>query len=141
LLFPFITDGRVVYVQARLFGGFAKFIGPRGIAKPPFNTECLRCLKTGTDVHICEGIPDAIALEGFGRPAVGILGARSFRDEWVDRFLNFNVILTRDGDAAGAAFVRRVSRAFRARGKPVRTLTVPNGTDVAGVIAAIRAKR
>ena len=135
LLFPFHENGSIVYIQARMFMGKSKFLGPRRVAKPLFNTDRLAGLPAGSLVHLCEGIPDAIALEDRGLFAVGVLGATSFRADWVDRFLKFKVIVLGDGDAAGAKFARDISNFFMERGKAVQCMRLPKGKDVADVLA------
>ncbi len=87
LLFPFYEQGVVTYIQARMFEGKPKFLNLRGVRKPMFNADRLQKLKPGRLIHLCEGVPDAIAVESHGLAAVGILGATSFRAEWVDHFL------------------------------------------------------
>jgi|CZKV01.1.fsa_nt_gi DNA primase len=138
LLFPFYAEGVVTYIQARMFQGDRKFLNPRGIALPMFNVDKLRELKPGRLVHLCEGVPDAVALESQGLTAVGILGANSFRAEWVDRFLKFKVVVLGDGDPAGAKFATAISTFFMERGKAVQCKTLPKGKDVADVLTQAR---
>ena len=135
LLFPFFQHDTVTYIQGRQFQSRAKYLNPRGVAKPLFNSEQLRTLVPGSTIHICEGIPDAIALESVGLRAVGILGATSFRPEWVELFMSFNVVLTPDGDAGGDTFLSTIRLAFAARGKAVRSIRVQPGEDVASILA------
>ncbi len=137
LIFPFIENDNIIYIQGRMFQGKRKYVNPQGIQKPLFNRDRLHSLSNGATVHICEGIPDAIALEGAGLPAVAVLGATSFRSEWVDDFIRFNVVLMPDGDVGGRAFVHNVSECFGKRGKAVRIIQAPKGLDVADVVAQI----
>lgn len=137
LLFPFIENDNIIYLQGRMFLGKRKYVNPQGIQKPLFNRDRLHALSNGATVHICEGIPDAIALEGTDFPAVAVLGATSFRSEWVDDFVRFNVVLIPDGDVGGKTFVHNVSECFRKRGKSVRVIQAPKGLDVADVVAQI----
>jgi len=138
LLFPFSEQGMVTYIQARMFAGNRKYMNPRGVSKPLFNTDRLRDLLAGYPVHLCEGVPDAIALESHGLAAVGILGATSFRAEWVNRFFKFKVVLLGDGDAGGAKFTRDISTYFMERGKAVQSMRLPKGKDVADMLAQER---
>lgn len=138
LLFPFYENGLVTYIQARMFAGDKKFLNPRGVEKPLFNTDRLCSLPAGYRVHLCEGVPDAIALETRGLVAVGVLGATSFRAAWVDRFLKFKVVVLGDGDAAGDKFAKDISNSFMERGKAVRCMPLPKGKDVADVLAQPR---
>jgi DNA primase len=138
LLFPFYEREVVTYIQARMFAGEPKFLNPRGVAKPMFNADGLRKLKPGQLIHLCEGVPDAIAVESHRLAAVGILGATSFRADWVDRFLKFKVVVLGDGDAAGAKFAKDISKFFMDRGKAVQCKSLPKGKDVADVLAQAR---
>jgi len=135
LNFPFYKNGSVSYLQARMFAGNRKYLNPRGIAKPLFNADRLSSLPAGSLVHICEGVPDTLAMETHGLTAVGVLGATSFRPDWVDQFLNFNVAVLGHGDAAGEKFAADISNFFRTRGKPVRRILLPNGKDAADLLA------
>ena len=138
LLFPFYEQGVATYIQARMFEGVPKFLNPRGVAKQMFNVDRLQKLKPGQLVHLCEGVPDTIALESHGLAAVGILGATSFRADWVERFLKFKVVVLGDGDAAGAKFAKDISAFFLERGKAVQCKPLPKGQDVADVLAQAR---
>ena len=119
-----------------MFEGNQKYLNPRGIAKPLFNLDRLTGLPAESTVHICEGVPDALAMEAHGLNAVGVLGATSFQSEWADPFLKFNVEVLAQGDAAGKKFVTDISLFFRTRGKSVSCKCLPEGKDAADVFAA-----
>jgi len=136
ILFPFYQHGSVIYLQARMFGGERKYLNPRGIAKPLFNTDRLAGLPAGTLIHICEGIPDTLALETHGWAAVGVLGATSFRPDWVEQFMKFKVTVLGHGDAAGEKFVADLANFFRTRGATVCVKLLPKGKDAADIFAA-----
>jgi len=140
LLFPFYEEGKVVYIQARMFNGKQKFLNLRGITKPLFNVDRLKSLTAGQTVHLCEGVPDVVSLESNCLYALGVLGATSFRVEWVDRFLKFKVVILGDGDDGGAKFAQDISMYFMDRGKPVQCMTLPKGKDVADVLVHGRTK-
>jgi DNA primase len=136
LLFPFLQKGEVIYVQGRPLAGKTKFLGLRGIPKPLYNADGLASLPSGTCVHLCEGVPDALALEARGLHALAVLGASSFRSEWVESLFRYDVVVVPDGDSGGETFLRTVSNAFRKRGKAVRTVRMPEGLDAADVLAS-----
>jgi DNA primase len=138
LLFPFYRGQDVAYLQGRLFKGERKYVNLRGIAKPLYNIDRLRSLPVGRRIHICEGVPDALSLESNGLPAIGVLGANSFRAEWVEDLLPYTIVVTPDGDRAGRTFGRKIEEFFGARGKGIITVAPPAGKDVADVIAQIR---
>lgn len=136
LLFPFHQSGSVIYMQARMFEGNRKYLNLRGMAKPLFNADRLLSLPAESVVHICEGVPDALAMETHGMPAVGVLGATSFRPEWMHKFSKINVKVMQQGDAAGEKFAASIFDLFRTRGKTVRCKQLPAGRDVADILAA-----
>jgi len=135
LLFPFRFSDQVMYIQGRLFKGEPKYLNPRGVPKPLYNVYRLRSLPMGSIVHICEGVPDALALEAQRLPAVAVLGASSFRAEWVDLFMRYDVVLMPDGDRGGDTFLKTIATFFTNRGKAVRSVRLPEGKDVSDVIA------
>jgi DNA primase len=141
ILFPFCVNEKVEYIQGRLFQGTRKYLNPRGIDKPLYNVEQASALSAGSVVHLCEGVPDAIALETRKFHAVAVLGASSFRAAWVDVLKRLDIVLVPDGDKGGETFQRTVAGFFKARGKSVRTVRMPQGKDVADVIAEMGSAR
>lgn len=135
LLFPFKSEEATEYFQVRCLQNRMKFFGPSGIPKPMYNSHRLGQLEPGSLLHICEGVPDAIAMEGAGLAAVAILGATSFRSEWVDELLPFDLVGVPDGDAAGEKFMKFLAKEFRARSKSIRFAVPPNDMDASDVIA------
>ncbi|WP_167333978.1 CHC2 zinc finger domain-containing protein [Variovorax atrisoli] len=135
LLFPFKSGAATEYLQVRCLESSMKFFGPSGIPKPMFNRERLRQLRKGGLLHICEGVPDAVAMEGAGFAAVAVLGATSFRSEWVEELLPFDLVGVPDGDTAGEKFMKCLANEFRARSKSVRFAIPPEGMDASDVIA------
>ncbi len=135
LLFPFKSGATTQYLQVRCLQSRMKFFGPSGIPKPMFNSQRLSQLQPGSLLHICEGVPDAIAMEGAGLAAVAVLGATSFRSEWVDELLPFELVGVPDGDAAGEKFMKFLAKEFRARSKSIRFAVPPKDMDASDVIA------
>lgn len=138
ILFPFPLNTAIGYIQGRRFTGQPKYLNPRGIPKPLYNVDRLDSLSPGAVVHLCEGVPDAIALEAHGLTAVAVLGASSFRAEWVELFMRLDVVLMPDGDSGGETFRRTISSFFMDRGKTVRSVQLPSGKDVADVLGELR---
>lgn len=134
LLFPFKSEGTTQYIQVRCLQSRMKFFGPSGVPKPMYNSQRLNELHPGSLLHICEGVPDAIAMEGAGLAAVAVLGATSFRSEWIDNLLPFDLVGVPDGDAAGEKFMKSLSREFRSRSKSIRFVVPPTGMDASDVI-------
>lgn len=131
LLFPFIENGRVVYIQARRFDdGHPRYINLRGVQPPMFNSDCLRNAKKGSRVFICEGIPDTMTAHQLGFVSVGCLGANAFRDEWARLLTPFEIIAVPDGDSGGDRFIRGIRAHMRHSGRSVEKLKVPVGEDL-----------
>lgn len=137
LIFPFKTDSRVTYIQIRCIEGKMKFVGPIGIEKPIYNLERLKEMPRNQPLHICEGIPDALVLEGRGLAAIGILGANSFRREWVDALIPFDLVGVPDGDDAGKKFRECLTKEFHARSKSIRFVVLPKGKDACDVVSKV----
>jgi DNA primase len=135
LIFPFYEEDKIIYLQGRLFNKEPKYLNLRGIQKPLYNSSCLNKIPKGSTIHICEGIPDVLALATKGIPAVGVLGASSFRNEWVDYFLPFDIVLLPDGDKGGETFKHKIGKLFCERGKTMHSVWLPPGKDVSDVIA------
>lgn len=135
LIFPFKSGATTQYFQVRCLQSTMKFFGPSGIPKPMFNSQRLSQLQPGSLLHICEGVPDAIAMEGEELAAVAILGATSFRSQWVEDLLPFDLVGVPDGDAAGKKFMKCLAEAFRARSKSIRFAVPSEGMDASDVIA------
>ena len=137
VVFPFLEGPTTLYLQVRCLTGSRKFVGPAGVCKPMFNHSRLKKLAPSETLHICEGIPDTIALEGQGLSAVGILGANSFRTDWVDELLPFDLVGVPDGDSGGTRFKEGLVSAFHARSKSIRFASPPAGMDASDVISGI----
>lgn len=135
LIFPFKSEAAMQYLQVRCLQSSMKFFGPSGIPKPMFNSRRLSRLQPGSLLHICEGVPDAIAIEGEGLAAVAVLGASSFRSEWVEDLLPFDLVGVPDGDAAGGKFMKCLAKEFWVRSKSIRFAVPPEGMDASDVIA------
>lgn len=138
LLFPFKNGLNTEYVQGRSLKGNAKFINLVGIKKPIYNEQVLKRVKKSDLVHICEGVPDAIAMESFGFYAVAILGASAFHEGYVDVFLECRVRVVSDGDAAGEKFWDSINKVFKKRGFRVDRLKLPENMDVGDIAARER---
>lgn len=137
LLFPFFDNDMITYIQARLFSGRAKYINPKGIQKPLYNRNMLSNIKRGSRVHICEGIPDALAMESSNLNAVAVLGATSFKREWVSDFRDYEVVIVPDGDEGGNSFAKKITAMFNSEGVPVQRLLLPKGKDASDILAEI----
>jgi DNA primase len=132
LLFPFVQDGHIVYIQGRRLDEKrgAKYVGLNGLAKPLFNQEVLKTLNSGDVVYICEGVPDTMSAAEMGFHAVGVLGAHSFKEEYVDVLLPYRIVVIPDRDMAGEAFARKIQEAFRRKGSIVEVADLPYGKDL-----------
>lgn len=102
LLFPFIENGRVVSLQARVLGQASnqKWFNLRGRRRRTFNVGVLE--SDTRQIAICEGIPDTLSAHELGFAAIGLLGvsAELQRDE-IQRLRNRTVVILLDWDPPG----------------------------------------
>lgn len=136
LLFPDYVEGRVTYLQGRTMDAASdkRWIGLIGISKPLVRADALSKLPTGSELWICEGFTDLMAATQFGKNAVAILGAHSFRKEWVSTLKRFSVVVAADGDDAGDKMIESIRENFRARGLPISVKRPPRGSDLADLL-------
>ncbi|MBI2118595.1 MAG: toprim domain-containing protein [Elusimicrobia bacterium] len=131
ILFPFYKNNDVVYIQGRRLSEIGpKYLGLKGISKPLYNTNVIDKLKEGNLLLICEGIPDVLAANEMGYSAVGVLGAHSFNEQWVEMLIPFDVVIVPDNDAAGSDFARKIKKAFLDKGKIVQTVRIQDVKDL-----------
>ena len=131
ILFPFYgLNGDVLYLQGRRIAGEPKYVNLRGLRTEVFNLRALYGLAKGSPIYICEGITDVLSATEGGLTAVGILGAHSFRPEWVSLFLDYNITVIPDADSAGQQFYTKIEQAFRVFGKSVAKVELRQGQDL-----------
>ena len=137
ILIPCIVNNRPEYIQGRRIkeDDKPKYLNVGAPRPPMFNSDILRKLKPQTKLYICEGAPDCLALLSAGYNAVGILGASSFRPEFVEPMLPFNIFIVPDGDAGGKAFAEKVRESFLTKGKAVTSLEPVPGKDISELFA------
>jgi hypothetical protein len=134
IVFPFIENDFITYLQARTFSGHAKYINLIGIEKPVYNLAALNSTNTGDSVYICEGIPDTLALISKNKTAIGILGASSFNDNIARLLLSYRIAALPDGDLAGSKMAEKIKDIFAKYGKDVTFFKLPKDHDVADVL-------
>ncbi len=131
LLFPYRDhEGNVVYFQARAIeeGITPKFFNLPGEVPFPFNLKVLN--NEPGIIYLCESVIDALTLVEKGFEAVGVAGAKSFRESWVDYFINKKVYLVFDADVAGRAGAEKVSTMLKQKDIYVSQMQLPEGMDV-----------
>jgi DNA primase len=118
LLFPFMLDGRVVYLQARATERDVahRWHNLRGAVPALYNVDILSELSSGSTVYLVEGFTDTLTLMANNFMAVGIVGAGGFREEWLPVLGRFRVVTVLDGDQAGQNAANRYQALFASRG-------------------------
>ncbi len=81
--------------------GVPKYESPKGVESHLYNP--LGIGPNTEEVWIAEGEFDCLCLVVVGAPAVGILGTKTFRREWVLLFSRADVVIALDSDEAGDA--------------------------------------
>ncbi|KQN04367.1 hypothetical protein ASE85_04770 [Sphingobium sp. Leaf26] len=109
LLFPFIIDGNIAYLQARRpdSGTQWRWLCPNSLLPPVFNRSALS--DSTATISICEGVTDVISAHELGIPAIGLVGANARLDDTtLDLLRGRNVAIFGDRDTAGSRFARRL---------------------------------
>ncbi|HEU4595980.1 MAG TPA: toprim domain-containing protein, partial [Pyrinomonadaceae bacterium] len=130
LLFPFLVEGRAVYLQARTTaaGVEPRWHNMRGPVPSLYNLDALAALPSGAVVYLVEGFTDTLTLVAHGFAAVGLVGAGGMKDEWLAPLGRFRVVAALDPDAAGLRAAARYREMFTRRGAPLAVVRLP--TDV-----------
>jgi DNA primase len=126
LLFPFLQDGTVTYLQARRAddGKEYRWFCPAKLLPPPYNLDALA--KPGSTITICEGITDVLSAHELGMLPIGLLGAmRNLGTDIIDRLIGRNVAIFADADRSGRSLAKRLSDRLAARGITVVTKQLP----------------
>lgn len=130
LLFPFIIDDAVCYLQARRADGSSSYrwLCPSGMVAPTFNVDVLA--QGHATIVVCEGVTDTLSAHELGRPAIGLTGANARLDlDTIARLRGHNVVLLGDSDAAGRGFARDIVRLLGGHGITAIARSLPDGVN------------
>jgi DNA primase len=136
LIFPFYSrrSFRVEYLQARRIEGneepryMGAILGGQDRLMPClWNDISLSQLEPGSEVHICEGIPDALTLEAAGLRALACLGVSNLSEDFIKDLLRFDVVLAADRDEQGTRFNEEAAERFGRYGVRVSVSQPPEG--------------
>ena len=132
ILFPFFDKNKqIVYIQGRrLNTNGPKYIGLKGIIKPLYNVSIINSLSKRSLLFICEGIPDVLAANEMGYRAVGVLGAHSFKEHWVEVLLPYDIVVIPHNDLAGSGFTKKIKEAFLKKGKIIQVVRIKEMKDL-----------
>ncbi|MFL6227855.1 MAG: CHC2 zinc finger domain-containing protein [Pyrinomonadaceae bacterium] len=131
LLFPFLSGGRAVYLQARTTaaGVEPRWHNMRGLVPALYNADALASLSSGTVVYLVEGFTDTLTLLTHDFAAVGLVGAGSLKPEWLAPLARLRVVAALDPDAAGQRAAERYEELFAARGMKLACLRLPSDVN------------
>jgi len=127
LLFPFVVEGRALYLQARTTapGVEPRWHNMRGPVPALYNSDALAALPSGSTVYLVEGFTDTLTLLSHGLAAVGLVGAGGLKEEWLAPLGRFRVVAALDPDEAGRRAAARYRELFARRGLRLATLRLP----------------
>ena len=126
ITFPHWHHGRVVYISGRGYSDkkHRKLEKDKVSLSYLYNEEAVR----EKEVIICEGEIDTLTLLQNGFNACGVLGASSFKEEWVDKFKHCQTVyLSFDGDEAGTKANCKIAELL---GPKARLVSLPDGQDI-----------
>lgn len=131
LLFPFIVDGRALYLQARTTaaGVEPRWHNLRGPVPSLYNADSLSRLASGEVIYLVEGFTDTLTLLANGFNAVGLVGAGGLKGEWLAPLARFRVVAALDPDAAGRRAAARYRELFAARGLRLASVELPSDVN------------
>lgn len=131
LLFPFLSEGRAVYLQARTTasGVEPRWHNMRGAVPALYNADSLAELPSGTVVYLVEGFTDTLTLLTHDFAAVGLVGAGGLKGEWLAPLARFRVVAALDPDAAGERAATRYEELFNARGMRLARISLPSDVN------------
>jgi DNA primase len=130
LLFPFIMEGEVAYLQARRPDQEAKWrwLCPHGLLPPVFNQDVLS--SDVPTISICEGVTDVISAHELGLVAIGLVGVNGHLDSGtIAKLSGRNVAIYGDVDDAGSRFSRQLVRLLAAKGITAISKRLPKGVN------------
>ncbi|HVF56971.1 MAG TPA: toprim domain-containing protein [Pyrinomonadaceae bacterium] len=127
LLFPFLVEGRPVYLQARTTaaGVEPRWHNMRGGVPSLYNLDALARLSSSAVVYLVEGFTDTLTLAAHGFNAVGLVGAGGLKEEWLAPLARFRVVSALDPDAAGRRAAARYEEMFTKRGMKLCDVRLP----------------
>lgn len=126
ITFPHILYGRVVYISGRGYPEkkHKKLETDKVQLAHLYNEQVL----SQKEVILAEGEIDTLTLLQHGFNACGVLGAGSFKDEWVNKFKNCETVyLSLDGDEAGIKGSLRIGNQISEK---ARIVCLPAGMDI-----------
>ena len=127
VLIPFWRRGRIVYVTGRAIDDREpKYLNQRG-------PKCYAGTVRGPELIVCEGPMDQLLAEQAGYNAVALAGSGGTLALTPGVK---SVLLAFDPDEAGEAYTRRYIADFVEQGADVAVLVMPEGKDLADVLAA-----
>lgn len=130
LLFPFLINGAVSYLQARRPDGGSDFrwVCPADLLPPAYNLDVLD--RGHATILICEGVTDTLSAHEMGHPAIGLIGVRAHLDPpTIARLRGHNILLIGDRDAAGQSFARDMVRLLSRQGITAIARALPGGAN------------
>ncbi|MDT7603550.1 MAG: primase [Acidobacteriota bacterium] len=131
LLFPFIIEGRALFLQARTTaaGVEPRWHNMRGVVPSLSNADALKELPSDAVVYLVEGFTDTLTLLTHDFPAVGLVGAGGLKAEWLAPLARLRVVAALDPDSAGRRAAARYEELFAARGMRLSRIELPSDVN------------
>lgn len=143
IIFPYFDySGRILNLQIRPYESDKgqKYIFLKGIQTCMYNENRLSQLTLGADVFLCEGAIDTLTMLTAGFEAVGLPGAATLKDEWVDMLSRFNINIVLDSDVAGQKNAALHEKTLKSRNINVQQYITNGFKDVNEMFIAERSE-
>lgn len=132
IVFPFFRSGRCEFLQARRIDDVQRFrwVNPRNIVKRLFNLDALSSANPADPIYLCEGVTDVLSAHELGWTAIGVVGVRSPRAEWLPLFRNRDIRILFDDDGSGRRMAVNFQHQFDLSGLNATSQSIPAGKDL-----------
>ena len=146
ILFPYYNyHGEIETLQLRPHQPFppnAKYILLSNISPCLYNEESLKSMENNSVLYICEGAPDTLSMLSYGLNAVGLPGAGTMKDSWIELIGRFSIIIVFDNDTAGQKGADDLSERLKDKGISVKKKKISSQYhDVNQMLIAERKKQ
>lgn len=125
IIIPYLSSGHAVQLRGKQIGG--KYIGT---ANQDTRIYGLDSVKDSDEILVCEGEFDSLAARQLGFTAVGIPGAKGFKEEWLSWFEGFRrvyIVFDNEQSEVGEEGAEKVKQII---GKRARIVTLPRPDHV-----------
>lgn len=130
-IIPFFNEfNHITFLKGRDLDKNRGHLNLKNVPTDIYNRRIIKDLKPGDDLLICEGETDTLSALSMKFNAVGLLGAQSFKDEYVNLLKDYNLRIVPDNDDAGMQLMKTINDKFSDIGKSVDIVYLIDSKDL-----------